>query len=362
MKNPTFHPPAAVQCHIDLGQVPAIGANYLANAPLPVLAHYGTAPLHAYILRREDWDHARIFAEKDRSILRSDCWESVRGNDWRDIVIDEGGGVFFHIEAGRLSAFGPDHTTARNAANSFRSEYARPRSAAKGCYHLITVSSEHISTEVVEISASAEPCDLELNYGRGFSAWTSDFLETLGSKSSGLTLFEGPPGTGKTSFLRNLICRLKESHRFYFIPPANTGVLTNPEFIGFWSQQHAAYPDMRFVCVIEDAEEALMVRENDNRRQAAAILNITDGLLADFLRLHVICSINCKSTEIDPAFLRPGRLIAHRNFPRLDAATAQRIAEKAGRLLPLQNDYSLAEIFNTNPLKERLNPRIGFAA
>lgn len=148
----------------------------------------------------------------------------------------------------------------------------------------------------------------------------------------------------------------------YFIPPANAGVLSNPEFIGFWSQQHAAHPDLRFICVLEDSEGALMVRGTDNRRQAGAILNITDGLLADFLRLHIVCSINCKSTEIDPAFMRPGRLVAHRVFGRLDPSTAHRIAAKAGRALPMQQDYSLAEIFNSDPRQNRERPKVGFAA
>jgi hypothetical protein len=60
--------------------------------------------------------------------------------------------------------------------------------------------------------------------------------------------------------------------------------------------------------------------------------------------------------------LRPGRLRGHRVFPRLDAASAQRIAAKSDRPLPLQTDYSLAEIFNADPMKRRETPRVGFAA
>jgi ATP-dependent 26S proteasome regulatory subunit len=122
------------------------------------------------------------------------------------------------------------------------------------------------------------------------------------------------------------------------------------------------YSNYHFVCVLEDADGALMTRDLDNRREVGAILNITDGLLADFLKLQVICSINCSSTEIDPALIRPGRLSTHLLFERMPGWRAQRIAGDLGRELPFQNDYSLAEVFNT-PATVLLNkPRIGFAA
>jgi len=353
-----------VRCQIDLGQVPSFTTNYLGNAPLPVLAAYGASPMHRFLLQREEWEHDRILADKGPRILRSDRGESMRGLEWRDVIIDEGAGVFIHIDNGRLSSFAPDLEKAKASAHAFREAYARPRNSAKGCYHLITNSGDNIDTEVVELSGSLslDAENLDLHYGAGFSKWTDSYVEKLSQKNSGLTVFEGPPGTGKTSYLRHLMFLLKDTHRFYFIPPANAAVLSNPEFIGFWSQQHAAHPSLRFVCVLEDAEGALMTRGTDNRRQVGAILNITDGLLADFLRLHIVCSINCKSTEIDPAFMRPGRLIAHHVFSRMDSAAAHRIAAKAERILPLQADYSLAEIFNADPVENRSRPRIGFAA
>ena len=362
MKNKSA--PSDVGCRLDLGHVPPFTTNYVSSAPLPVLAAYGTSALHRFILKREEWDYDRIIAAKFPGILRSDRGESVRGQEWRDIVINDGGGVFIHIDGGRLSAFASDLETAKAAANAFRDAFARPRNSSRGSYHLITNSGDSIDTEIVELAGEVclEAGDIDLHYGTGFSDWIDSYVETLGSKNSGLTVFEGDPGTGKTSFLRHLMFRLKDTHRFYFIPPANAGVLSNPEFIGFWSQQHAAHPDLRFICVLEDSEGALMVRGTDNRRQAGAILNITDGLLADFLRLHIVCSINCKSTEIDPAFMRPGRLVAHRVFGRLDPSTAHRIAAKAGRALPMQQDYSLAEIFNSDPRQNRERPKVGFAA
>jgi hypothetical protein len=348
---------------LEIGQASTFSANYGGGAPLPVLAFHGTGPLHRFQARRCDWNYALVLAEKAPRIVRSDRRESTGEKEWRDILIDEGQGTFIHLDDGFLAAYAPTLAAAKSAALGFRDRFAAA-GPAPATYHLITNHHDNIDTEPVVLSEDRIPTgpDLDLLYGHGFAGWVDSFAATLSSKKSGLSVFEGPPGTGKTSFLRHLIHRLSESHRFYFIPPANAGILSNPEFIGFWSQQHACNPDTRFVCVLEDAEGALMVRDNDNRRQAGAILNITDGLLADFLRLHIVCSINCHSSQIDPAFMRPGRLVAHRIFPRLGAAEARRIAAKFGRQLPLRQDYSLAEIFNADERQEPEKPRIGFAA
>ena len=355
---------SVVECSIELGQMSPFSGNYANCAPVPVVAFHGTGSLHRFVLKRREWNKELILREKSSQIVRSDRWETGGPKEWRDIVIDEGGGVFIHLDGNSFCAFAPDFDAARKAALAFRDRFAVPVAESHGRYYLITSYHDNIDTEPVDLCKNHNHAtdDLDLLYGHGFAGWVDSYSDTLMAKNSGLTLLEGPPGTGKTSFLRHLIHRMRETHRFYFVPPANVGLLSNPEFIGFWSHQHACYPDARFVCVLEDSEGVLMVRDNDNRRQAGAILNITDGLLADFLRLQIVCSINCHSSEIDPAFMRPGRLIAHRMFSRMEPQSARRIAEKFGRLLPVQKDYSLAEIFNADERQCTESPRIGFAA
>jgi hypothetical protein len=150
-------------------------------------------------------------------------------------------------------------------------------------------------------------------------------------------------------------------HRFYLIPTSAMTILSRADFIGFWTDQRWTYSDKKFVVVLEDSDEALMTRGSDNRDQVSAILNLSDGMLADFLRLQIICTINCSAGEIDPALLRPGRLICHRVFRRLDYAQAARLAESLGRQLPQARDYSLAEVFAGHDAQELHRPRIGFA-
>ena len=84
-------------------------------------------------------------------------------------------------------------------------------------------------------------------------------------------------------------------------------------------------------------------------------------MFSDFLRLQIICTINCRAADIDQALLRPGRLTCHRVFSRLDYAQASRLAESFGRKLPVVRDYSLAEIFAGQESEYINRPRIGFA-
>lgn len=331
----------------DLATGSPFSASHRGGVPQAVLCHYGTRPFHRFALKPETWNTGRIVAEKAVSIIRSDCSETAHGLNWNDIVISDGDGVFFHLEDKKLATYSGTLEGARTAAHAFREAFAEKSKSTEGCYNLIT-NQYSIDTEQVPLREGIELKRDEMNlfYGEGFSDWSDKHLGYLADSVGGLCILEGPPGTGKTSYIRHMMQRLKETHRFYFIPPSISNVLSDPELIGFWAREKERHKDMRFVCVLEDAEGVLMNRKSDNRREVGAILNITDGLMADFLNIHLVCSINCSSTEIDPALLRPGRLVAHRVFQRRPAESARAIAAKFGRELEPREDYSLAEIFN----------------
>lgn len=74
-------------------------------------------PLHRFLLEREDWDYERILADKGKQILRSDRGKSTRGMERRDMVIDEGEGIFIHIDSGRHSSYAPDPQIAEVSAS-----------------------------------------------------------------------------------------------------------------------------------------------------------------------------------------------------------------------------------------------------
>jgi hypothetical protein len=132
--------------------------------------------------------------------------------------------------------------------------------------------------------------------------------------------------------------------------------------VQFWIRETRLAEKKTKVIVVEDAEPLLVVRGHDNQDQLSNFLNITDGLPGEFLKLHLICTINCKIDKLDPAVTRTGRLIAYRQFRRLDRGEAARLALAKDLTIPSQETYSLAEIYSEghSGFDERTAMRVGF--
>lgn len=334
--------------------------------PLPVLVEFGDTPMHRFRLPRGKFDIDRMVNEFGSRLVRSDSRASTREDreKWIDAVFHlKIFGAIVHYDPGSLTIYAPTRRKALFLASKMKRYVVREKEIG-GRFELISRHSGIFDTETVTFEPSTiyKAEDLALYYGDDFPDWATDFAARLSCRHSGLTILEGSPGTGKTSFLRHLMGILEKSHRFYFIPSSAVESIGSSEFVGFWHREQCSHKNRQFVLVLEDAEEALMSRANDNRSLVSSLLNITDGLVGDFLKLQVVCTINCKAQEIDKALRRPGRLLAHRIFRRLGYQEAQRLARHRGLTLPAKEDYSLAEIFNESfaePPEEKI---VGFAA
>ncbi len=331
---------------------------------VPVVVAFGGGRLHECRMHGF-FDLDRALAENLTTLFRSvrklDADDSL--STWDDLTFQFGPRSFLYADETRVLGYAETSQEAERLASKFSESYKKPPLPRGGSFYLIRTGRE-ISRELVQLGTETILGDevFRLHYGQGSWEWHEDFIAKLRNSSHGLSIFEGSPGTGKTSYLRHLMGLLKDTHRFYFIPTATMGVLSNPDFIGFWAEQRRRYADRQFVVILEDSDAALMTRGADNREQVSAILNLSDGMLADFLRLQIICTINCKAADIDQALLRPGRLLCHRVFRRLEYAQASLLAESLGRTLPTASDYSLAEIFADYASSSITRPRIGFTA
>lgn len=337
---------------------------------IPVMSAFGVGRLHACRLFGS-WDLDRMARDNAGTLFRSirklptkEAKEPKK--EWDDLTFKFGPRSFLYADKDRIIGFAATANESERVVTEFSKKFSRPKPAASsgGMFYLIQLDGDNIKAKEVALSNDTilKPEALSLHYGNGGSEWHLDYVKKLQRKNNGLSILEGKPGTGKTFYLRHLMGELKESHRFYFIPTSSMGILSKPDFIGFWTDQRSHYSDKKFAVILEDSDGALMTRGTDNREQVSALLNLTDGMLADFLRLQIICTINCSAADIDPALLRPGRLVCHRVFGRLDYAQAARLAESLGRKLPQPRDYSLAEVFAGQDADEINRPRIGFAA
>ncbi len=202
-------------------------------------------------------------------------------------------------------------------------------------------------------------------YGDSITPWLDHWLTQLQNRRYGLSLLTGTPGAGKTTLLRSLAHWLAETHLFYFMPASRFVRVESGSVVSFWSEENRTSA-LRKILILEDAESVLLVRGSDNRDRVASLLNLTDGMLGDALGLHVVCTLNGDLADLDPALLRPGRLVAHREFGPLPLADARRLAAHLRRPLP-DHPATVAEIAHaenqplpsTTPSPRR---RLGFHA
>lgn len=357
--------PASVICNISGGEAFVEDRRKLY---VPVVVAFGGGHLHTCRLYGF-WDLDRMVLDYGEQLYRSirllpsqNAKEQTK--KWDDLTFKFGPQSFLYADENRIVGFATTTGEAERLVDEFSKKYEKPKPiSASGVFHLIQFNQDNIRTKEVALSPETRLTTnaLSLRYGKSSEEWHSGYIQKLKAKAVGLSILEGKPGTGKTYYLRHLMGELKESHRFYFIPTASMGILSKPEFIGFWADQRSYHSEKQFVVILEDADGALMTRGADNREQVSALLNLADGMFGDFLRLQIICTINCSASEIDQALLRPGRLICHRVFGRLAYADAERLAESLGRKLPQPRDYSLAEVFAGDENEEITRTRIGFA-
>jgi len=182
--------------------------------------------------------------------------------------------------------------------------------------------------------------DIELGYGKGFKPIHEKIINTLNQKNGkGLVLLHGTPGTGKTHYLKYIASKIKDK-RVLFIPPYLADFITSPEMTPFLIQNSNS------ILFIEDAERVITDRNNGGANGVSNILNITDGILSDILKIQIVATFNMDKAKIDSALLRKGRLIAEHKFDALPIEDANNLIKHLGKNYVTTKPMTLTEIYN----------------
>ncbi len=218
--------------------------------------------------------------------------------------------------------------------------------------NLIVQNRSNLELKAMEVKRTR--LELSLFYEDDFIKTDELIRKRLNKKNDkGIVLLHGLPGSGKTSYLRYLIGKIKK--KILFLSPSVAGNLMNPDFI------ELLINNPNSVLIIEDAENIIMYRKQHSGSAVSNLLNISDGLLADFLNVQLICTFNSSLTLIDSALTRKGRLIAKHEFGKLSVVKAQRLSNHFGFNTTINKPMTIAEISNQDEKDfQSIKEAIGF--
>ena len=186
-----------------------------------------------------------------------------------------------------------------------------------------------------------------------------DIQEFIESDKSGIAIFHGQPGCGKSSYIKYLM-KTNPSERFTVI--STDFVLRSPEMV----RNYMINNGKSRIYILEDYENLLRSRNsgNDSGTVLSDILNFADGILGNLTKTKYILTFNSPVTKIDEALQRRGRLRIKYEFGPLKGNDLVRASEKLGiELTPedLRNGLTLADLYNySSPKYTQERKRIGF--
>lgn len=185
--------------------------------------------------------------------------------------------------------------------------------------------------------------------GESLASYYDRYLDS----SANILLLIGPPGTGKTTFIRGLLAHRDSSA----IVTYDAGILEKDGFFARFIENDSS------VMVLEDSDAFLKSR-SDGNTMMHRFLNVGDGLVTTKGKKMVFSTNLPSIRDVDSALVRPGRCFDVLTFDLLNHHQAGKLAKRLNVDLPNRKggemgDYSIAEVFHqqTNKPIER---KVGF--
>jgi hypothetical protein len=198
------------------------------------------------------------------------------------------------------------------------------------------------STDIQEVGKQKLGRDVFYPY---FKRGVDSICESFVKSDAPVMILLGPPGCGKSTFMRTLAAKIKGEVFLTY----DTDVMANPSFLSEYYKNHRSS-----LCLVEDVDTLLYDRTGGNKFMST-LLNSTEGLV-DSGKKKIVLSTNLSSVDkIDPALIRTGRCFDVLTFRELTPDEAQAVSvdmQGDERDWSKQKSWSLSDVLN--PTQEGL--------
>jgi len=203
----------------------------------------------------------------------------------------------------------------------------------------------------VPLNRDRMPCEEMYPFLNGESL--QSYYDRYMASSANILLLIGPPGTGKTTFIRGLLSMTNSSAMVTY----DAQILEKDYLFARFIEDDAS------VMVLEDSDAFLKSR-SDGNTMMHRFLNVGDGLVTTKGK-KMIFSTNLPSIrDIDSALIRPGRCFVILSFDNLTAEQANKLAAHLNVTIPAKpsgqesEKYTIAEVVHISLIK--INIYMGF--